>query len=420
MARAALRRAPALLVTLLCALCAAAAGGKGTGVTTSARCQERGGNAGDDPDAALFCMASNVWMHADRAWAVLEVAPGGTTAAVQTAWRENNARKVTKSITMTALPVKNAAAHISNLLMPDQKLAEGARCACCEGHRALRDASSVMRATCRALPSRAACAPHLPLCALTRMAAHARHLTRPSLGSAEVAKAVQKGYFSGVTLAIELPYPAFPHNVAHWAEVFFPVYSALRSDEWKGYPIERVLLVGIRRGSWIDWYEQSLRLALAAVPGGADVPLVFWDELQPLGQDGAWVRFEYLLSTRDQRHPATGARGFASVADARAFRDDAYRASRLEPYVAAATPILYLGPDNNTRVENEIELLEMLEGYNRTVYKMDMGISMTFDLVVRTIAVVGVLVSITGASLTNAVLLPPGGVVYELLPYRWT
>ena len=71
-------------------------------------------------------------------------------------------------------------------------------------------------------------------------------------------------------------------------------------------------------------------------------------------------------------------------------------------------------------VADDAELLEMLEGYNRTVYKMDMGISMTFDLVVRTIAVVGVLVSITGASLTNAVLLPPGGVVYELLPYRWT
>ena len=137
-----------------------------------------------------------------------------------------------------------------------------------------------------------------------------------------------------MTLAIELPYPAFPSNLAHWAEVLFPVYSALRSPAWRRYPVARVLLVGIKRAQWLDWYEQSLRLALGTLgaEGGADAPLLFWDEVLPLGQQGSWVRFEYLLAARDVRDAATGARGFLSAADARSFRDDAYRASGLPPY----------------------------------------------------------------------------------------
>ena len=235
----------------------------------------------------------------------------------------------------------------------------------------------------------------------------------------ELAVAARTGSFAGVTLAIELPYPAFPSNLAHWAEVLFPVYSALRSPAWRRYPVARVLLVGIKRAQWLDWYEQSLRLALGTLgaEGGADAPLLFWDEVLPLGQQGSWVRFEYLLAARDVRDAATGARGFLSAADARSFRDDAYRASGLQPYARAEPAIL--GPDNSTRVTNELEVLALLESYNRTVYKMDMLASMTFDLVVRTTAAVGVLVSVTGAALTNAVLLPPGGAVYELLPYRW-
>ena len=52
---------------------------------------------------------------------------------------------------------------------------------------------------------------------------------------------------------IDIPFPAYPENMGHWAEVLLPLYSVLAMREWapmvKGAStvIDRLLLVNVRR-----------------------------------------------------------------------------------------------------------------------------------------------------------------------------
>lgn len=43
---------------------------------------------------------------------------------------------------------------------------------------------------------------------------------------------VQGGQVNGSTLLIDFPFPAFPDNMGHWAEVLAPAYSILSLKSW--------------------------------------------------------------------------------------------------------------------------------------------------------------------------------------------
>lgn len=64
---------------------------------------------------------------------------------------------------------------------------------------------------------------------------------------------MQTGWWGGNTLLIDFPFPAFPDNMGHWAEVLLPVYSSLLTGTWRkhvqgtSHHIDRLLLINVRR-----------------------------------------------------------------------------------------------------------------------------------------------------------------------------
>ena len=80
---------------------------------------------------------------------------------------------------------------------------------------------------------------------------------RSCLGGATVSKTalhcLQSAWWPGNTVMIDIPFPAYPENMGHWAEVLLPLYSVLATREWahvvKGQStvIDRLLLVNVRR-----------------------------------------------------------------------------------------------------------------------------------------------------------------------------
>ena len=64
---------------------------------------------------------------------------------------------------------------------------------------------------------------------------------------------MQTGWWGGNTLLVDFPFPAFPDNMGHWAEVLLPVYSTLLTGAWRkhvqgtSHHIDRLLLINVRR-----------------------------------------------------------------------------------------------------------------------------------------------------------------------------
>ena len=60
----------------------------------------------------------------------------------------------------------------------------------------------------------------------------------------------QVGWLAGNTLVVDFPFPAFPENMGHWAEVLLPIYSQLCTGAWKRQPsdnIDTLLLANLQR-----------------------------------------------------------------------------------------------------------------------------------------------------------------------------
>lgn len=85
---------------------------------------------------------------------------------------------------------------------------------------------------------------------------------------------VQVCYIPGVTLLIDFPFPAFPDNLGHWAELLLPLYSALSSSRGSNalqqilagqqqQHIDRLLLLNVRQQLLYNWPKEVLGLALA-------------------------------------------------------------------------------------------------------------------------------------------------------------
>lgn len=65
---------------------------------------------------------------------------------------------------------------------------------------------------------------------------------------------MQTGWWGGNTVMLDFPFPTYPDNMGHWAEILFPLYSMLRAKNWQeavGGPstkyIDRILLINVRR-----------------------------------------------------------------------------------------------------------------------------------------------------------------------------
>lgn len=148
-------------------------------------------------------------------------------------------------------------------------------------------------------------------------------------------------YVPGVTLYVDFPFPAFPDNLGHWAELLLPLHSALSSSSWAQHlqgghkHIDRLLLGNVRPHLLYNWPKEMLALALAPAlppwpaPAAAPAPApakhkqqqqqqqplpagaVPWDRPLPqlLGADDVsgwcahgWMLFENVVVAQD-RYP---------------------------------------------------------------------------------------------------------------------
>lgn len=248
---------------------------------------------------------------------------------------------------------------------------------------------------------------------------------------------VQTGWWSGNTLLIDFPFPAFPDNMGHWVEVLLPVYSTLVTGAWKqqvlgaSQHIDRLLLSNIRREQLqaFHWLQAMLRISLApGLPPGLDLPQILcYDELETM-DTRMWLGMENVLIVNDRyTHPA-GHGGFASVEHGQQFREAAYREAGLkmpQPWKLGGAPrtITLLSAVTGEMVVNRDELLGSLDdiatAFDMRVRPYSATAGASFASFVSVMSKTGVLVSRHGPMLANAVFLPPGAVVLEMLAYNW-
>ncbi|EFN55147.1 hypothetical protein CHLNCDRAFT_134237 [Chlorella variabilis] len=249
---------------------------------------------------------------------------------------------------------------------------------------------------------------------------------------------IRAGVLLGTCLWVDFPFPAFPENMGHWAEVLAPIYSALTNASWRqrapdseGY-LRAVIFPNLRREQvqGLSWVMDMLRLTLR--PGlkeGQALPrLLFFDELASLNAT-SWLGFERVLLVHNRYTLPSGRSGFVTKAHTDAFREAAYAAANITyggpAWSAGLAPpvITYLMAMNHEPVVNNGEVLGALRDVGRALglsvrpYSVTPGAA--FPSFVASMANTGVLVARHGPLLANAMFLPPGAVVLELLPYNW-
>ncbi|KAL4858773.1 Translation initiation factor IF-2 [Chlorella vulgaris] len=249
---------------------------------------------------------------------------------------------------------------------------------------------------------------------------------------------IKAGMLRGTCLWIDFPFPAFPENMGHWLEALAPVYSCLSNGSWMQAAPEAqgglgaVIFPNLRREQveGLSWVMDMLRLTLQ--PGleeGAALPrMLFFNELEALNAT-SWLGFERVLLVHNRYTLPSGRSGFTTPQHAEAFRRAAYAAANVSwggpAWEARVAPpvITYLMAMNHEPVVNNGEVLTALREVGRFLglavrpYSVTPGAS--FPSFVASMARTGVLVARHGPLLANALFLPPGAVVLELLPYNW-
>lgn len=109
------------------------------------------------------------------------------------------------------------------------------------------------------------------------MALNSHLVLLPTTDAQGFAANLQLCYVPGVTLFLDFPFPAFPDNLGHWAELLLPLYSALSSPALPGLlrgghtHIDRIVLLNVRPELLYSWPKEVLTLALEpALPAWPD------------------------------------------------------------------------------------------------------------------------------------------------------
>ena len=232
--------------------------------------------------------------------------------------------------------------------------------------------------------------------------------------------------------------------MGYWLEVLAPVYShlslgvpaqaanATHGDESDGH-IRTVLIPNMRRARVMSspWVMTMLKVAIhaGAVPGAPSPRLLFWDDLEttPLY---SWLTFDRMLHiySRHKKHPSGGNGGFLTPELADKFRFAVHKAVDIPAPIPGAPPphtITYLMPSDGAGIDNNKEVLLALQevaaatGMEVAVRPYSPSASVPPASLVAIMSRTGVLVGRHTPLIANAVFLPPGAAVVEILPYNW-
>ncbi|KAI7842197.1 hypothetical protein COHA_004110 [Chlorella ohadii] len=226
--------------------------------------------------------------------------------------------------------------------------------------------------------------------------------------AAEFAASVQARVVPGETVLLDWVFFMHPTALGHWLEALMPLFRQVRGvlaatlGVMPGQPLPPLLF----EREVASPTEQAQQLLEGAAP---DEWLVFD---QARGEEGVlWPKDMF----------TGGNRGCRDGSDARLMRAllHAMHGTKLPPAGAAPPATITLQRKSaNRRILNEGEVVDMLREFGEVrVVEFDSSSSLREQL--EMVASTGVFVSVHTSNLANALFLPPGAAVVEILQRNW-
>ncbi|GMH40480.1 hypothetical protein BSKO_08384 [Bryopsis sp. KO-2023] len=280
----------------------------------------------------------------------------------------------------------------------------------------------------------------------------------PAANITEMLGSLEAGWVGGIALLIDQPFPLLHVHQGHWLETVIPLWESVgrRQKHFTG----NVVLWGSRASSLSDWMNATLSVALTPIEkkqGGPENSLKFdFIDSKALEKipSNLWIGFEKLMVIRDRyTHPQAkngflaqghgnawnrdGCQrfvrndievGFEEEVSAREFSSAAFQSQTLavqHPSQSTGLPktITVISSFNSQEaIENMDAVLGMLWRVARSIgwrvrpFMVDSHTPFSSFLAVmrRT----GLLVGRHSHLLSNAIFLPPGGALFEFIPYN--
>lgn len=260
-------------------------------------------------------------------------------------------------------------------------------------------------------------------------------------------------YAPGTILWIEYPDVNVPEHFGYWLELFAPVFSHLSHSRYSAKNgnipktstvLKAVMIPNLRRDQVmaIPWIIQLLNIAVAPGSVHLNAPpphLLFWDDIEGVVLS-QWIVFEKLLHVHNRHnHPdQKSIMAFPSHDMANKFRKAVFEATGVawKQENTRPTTITYLMPAAEAGIVNNGEVVKALrlaasQVANDTEYRVHQGgkpfrvrpytatLNVPLSSLVSIMSSTALLVGRHSSLLANAIFLPPGSAVLEILPYNY-
>ncbi|KAG2434032.1 hypothetical protein HXX76_007760 [Chlamydomonas incerta] len=248
------------------------------------------------------------------------------------------------------------------------------------------------------------------------------------LDAREFLDAVKYAVVPGDTILFDFIFFIHPTAIGHWWEMLGPLYSILKTINFKR-PCDQFVLLHLGRQHLLEWVRAMIAVTLGVGLDDELPPVLVQEEtdnawnqitqqLSGFARD-TWYVFERVLIVKDLA--TGGGRVFHTFDDAREFRGLIYRQYGLPP--PAPRPqvprvITFQRKRANRRIVNEPEFVELLKQYGELKI-VEYGSNSSLYEQLLQMRETGVYISVHTSNLANAPLLQPGSAVFEIIQRNW-
>lgn len=228
----------------------------------------------------------------------------------------------------------------------------------------------------------------------------------------------------------------FQTAIGHWVEHTMPLISAFRElGSTFPSPPHRIVVLNLKRTHIMEWVRGVIAIALGLPRGDPLPPLYLQEEISSMWKqmDGLlegvensnWVCFEKILIVKDIY--SGGIRVGKTTEDSRTYRERGWEMFGISPPLLAQDgggpprpprQVTLLRKSTDRRILNEEELLRVLRQYG-PVKAVQFDANTTMGEQIAILASTGLVVSVHTSALANAVFLPPGAAILELIHRNW-
>ncbi|PNW72188.1 hypothetical protein CHLRE_16g678600v5 [Chlamydomonas reinhardtii] len=248
------------------------------------------------------------------------------------------------------------------------------------------------------------------------------------LDAKEFIDSVKYQVVPGDTILFDFIFFIHPTAIGHWWEMLGPLYSILKTINFKR-PCDQFVLLHLGRQHLLEWVRAMIAVTLGVGLDDELPPVLVQEEtdnawnqitqqLSGFARD-TWYVFERVLIVKDLA--TGGGRVFHTFDDAREFRGLIYRQYGLPP--PAPRPqvprvITFQRKRANRRIVNEPEFVELLKQYGELKI-VEYGSNSSLYEQLLQMRETGVYISVHTSNLANAPLLQPGSAVFEIIQRNW-